>query len=143
MSPCAGPVPDCAVLHEVSVTLPGDASAPGLARSVVRDELHRWDLGVLVDDAQLAVSELVTNALLHGLPPVLLGLRHQATAVRIDVSDGRPVTVRHEVVATSRAGDESGRGRGIVSSVSDRCGVEQSAAGGKSCYACWDLPTHL
>jgi anti-sigma regulatory factor (Ser/Thr protein kinase) len=125
---------------EVSLDLPDDATAPRLARALVRDTLHEWGLHALVDDAETAVSELVTNALRHGLPPVAVSLHHQVGTFRIDVSDGRPSTAYRALVVVCQDGDESGRGRGIVESVSHATGVDGTAPDRKSAFASWDVP---
>ena len=123
----------------VELPLPDDSSAPSTARRAVRETFSRWGLTVLVDDAELAVSELVTNALKHGLPPVQLTLCQSERSVRIDVSDTRPATATREWPVASLDSDESGRGRGIVAAVSDHCGTEVTSDNGKSSFAAWDL----
>jgi hypothetical protein len=44
-----------------------EMTSPGLARDFTHQTLHAWALRGLVDDAAVIVSELVTNALRHGL----------------------------------------------------------------------------
>ncbi|HEX4063481.1 MAG TPA: ATP-binding protein [Streptosporangiaceae bacterium] len=44
-----------------------EMTSPGLARDFTQQTLHAWALRGLVDDAAVIVSELVTNALRHGL----------------------------------------------------------------------------
>lgn len=66
------------------------------------------------DDARLVVSELTTNAVLHGGPPIELRLAATGDTLVISVSDGsstppRPVAPRLE----------SGRGLALVESVAD------------------------
>ena len=136
MTPGARPPTDWAS-RRVEEHLPYDETAPRRARAVVRDTLTRWQLVDLVPDAELAISELVTNALKHGLPPVVLEIRHATTDLRIAVSDGRPPSGQHEDQVVSRDDDESGRGQGIIEGVSDRSGVD-IAPTGKSIYAAWD-----
>ena len=125
---------------DVLVALPDDASAPGLAREVVRETLTRWGLTHLIDDAELAVSELVTNAVQHALPPVVLRLTQGADVVRVDVSDMRPATLSL-VLPVSNDADESGRGRGIVAAVSDHSGTSDTPGDGPgtSSFASWDV----
>lgn len=123
---------------DVRADLPDSAAAPAEARALVRVAFQRWALPDLCDDVQLAVSELVTNAYQHGLPPVALRLRRLADAVRVDVSDARPLSDSREWSMGPRAG-ESGRGRGIVSALSNSCGVEETDGVGKSSYASWDV----
>lgn len=130
--------PEERVSEDVTVELPNDSTAAGLAREVVRDTFNRWGLSELLDDAELAVSELVTNAFKHGLPPVNLTLCQRAGCVRVDVSDTRPATVTREWPVVSLDTDESGRGRAIVEAVSDECGTEDSHDG-KSSFASWNV----
>ncbi|GAA4942720.1 hypothetical protein GCM10023238_05720 [Streptomyces heliomycini] len=51
-----------------SCALPARYEAVREARHFTRGTLDRWDLGNRFDDVCLVVSELVTNALRHGLP---------------------------------------------------------------------------
>jgi hypothetical protein len=44
-----------------------EMTSPGLARDFIHQTLHAWELRGLVGDASVIVSELVTNALRHGL----------------------------------------------------------------------------
>ena len=126
---------------DVVVTLPDDAGAPRQARQVVRETLTRWCLPDLIDNAELAVSELVTNAYRHALPPVVLSLTQCADEVRVSVSDMRPATVSLVLPLASKDTDESGRGRGIIAAVSDRSGTDETAAGdaSTSSFASWDV----
>lgn len=122
----------------VVVELSDDEGSPGHARKVVRETFSRWGLAALLDDAELAVSELVTNAIKHGLPPVVLTLCQTRGCVRMDVSDTRPATASREW-PVSRDTDESGRGRAIVEAVSDQSGTDLRSGPGKSSFASWDV----
>lgn len=73
--------------NTVGMSLPNDATAPTEARHAVRATPTRWRLPALVDSCVLTVSELVTNAVRYGLPPLGLVMRRRKGAVRIDVSD--------------------------------------------------------
>lgn len=132
------PPPVQGATDSVSLVLPDDPSAPSCARQLVREVLPRWHLAGLVDDAELVVSELVTNALRHGLPPVVLTVWRLPVGLRIDVRDERPSLAFHDLPMHSLEGDESGRGRGIVEHVSDHCGVDESSESSKTAYAAWD-----
>jgi GAF domain-containing protein/anti-sigma regulatory factor (Ser/Thr protein kinase) len=86
----------------------------------------------LVDDAALIVTELLTNAVLHGEPPVTLRVRHLDDRIRIEVEDtGRkmPVAVRHSTEAMT------GRGLPLVAALSASWGVEALSGGGKAVWA--------
>ena len=116
--------------------LPDDDRAAGQARRQVRLTFVRWRLAGLIEDAALAVSELVTNAVRHGLPPIGLLLRRRVGEVRIEVNDARP-----EVTANRTPGGdlaESGRGLDIVEAVSDDAGSEQIPGDGKLLYVAWN-----
>ncbi|HVE98488.1 MAG TPA: ATP-binding protein [Mycobacteriales bacterium] len=129
--------------EQIEIELPYGDAAAHQARAAVRKSFTRWGLGVLVDDVVLAVSELVTNAVRHGLPPVRLTICQSAGRVRIDVSDMRPATNGLEwPVLACEDSAESGRGRGIVEAVSDHSGMELADGDGKSSYASWDVDPH-
>jgi len=88
--------------------------------------------GALVDDAAVIVTELLTNAVLHGEPPVTLRVRHLASRIRVEVEDtGRkmPVTVRHSTEAMT------GRGLPLVAALSATWGVDAARDGGKAVWA--------
>jgi anti-sigma regulatory factor (Ser/Thr protein kinase) len=122
----------------VRVDLRPGPHAPADARRATREVLHRWELPALVDRVVLAVSELVTNSVRYGRPPLRLDLRRRRSCVRIDVHD----TVPEEPVLQGRAAvqhdRESGRGLLIVSAVADEVGVEQVPGDGKHVYASFD-----
>lgn len=134
--------PDERADEEVVCELPNDTTAPARGRELVRATFVKWGLDILVDDAELAVSELVTNAVKHGLPPVILTLCQRAGTVTADVSDTRPATASLEWPSPSKGHDESGRGRGIIAAVSDRSGTDESDGQGKTSYASWDVDPH-
>jgi anti-sigma regulatory factor (Ser/Thr protein kinase) len=53
-------------MHELELTLTAAETAPGAAREAVRSWLSEWCDEDTVDTAALLVTELVTNAVLHG-----------------------------------------------------------------------------
>lgn len=117
--------PDC-----LDVELAQDRRAPGQARRAVREALAGWRLPQLADSVVLAASELVTNAVRHGRPPVSLRLRRRPEQVRLEVHDADPAEppgAHGEAVPDA----ESGRGLGIVRALADEVGVDQVADDGK------------
>lgn len=98
------------------------------ARQFVREAVIDWALGTRLDDVLLCVSELATNALIHGVPPgrgYRLRLRLLPDGVfRVEVhdsGDGRP-DVREPC-------GESGRGLMLVAALADKWGVAERSPG--------------
>ncbi|MEU2717245.1 ATP-binding protein [Streptomyces sp. NPDC007205] len=56
--------------------LPFDEASASTARQMVKRFVREVDHGSLADDSQLVASELVANAVRHGVGPVWLALRH-------------------------------------------------------------------
>lgn len=128
-----GPAAEDQLFLDLASTL----NAPGLARGAAAGAVRRWQLPCLADAVVLVVSELVTNAVRYGLPPVRLVLSRRARGVRVEVHDAA-----HDApaVGAAREVDESGRGMNIVDALASGTGVEQTAGGGKAVYAEFDLP---
>lgn len=106
-----------------------------LAREFARTALTAWDLGHLTDDVLLCVSELATNALLHGVPPsrgyrLCLSLGEDGL-LRVEVHDsgGGEPRVPSSAPYDGGAGDESGRGLLLVSALADAWGVGERVPG--------------
>jgi anti-sigma regulatory factor (Ser/Thr protein kinase) len=117
--------------------LSNDDRAPGEARRAVRTTFAQWRLPSVVNDAVVAVSELVTNAVRHGLPPVHLLLRLRPGQVRMEVDDARPELLVAQVAPDLLA--ESGRGLAIVDELADDSGSQRIPGDGKSVYASWNI----
>jgi len=110
-------------------------------RDFTRATLMDWDMPALTDAAELVVSELVTNALRHGVPSacqlagehcVRLRLLAQAPFVMCMVTDpGADIPVLRESEPTS----ESGRGLNVVECCSVRWGWHLLDDGGKVVWA--------
>src|SRR5207237_7311295 len=64
--------------------------AVGAARRFVANTCHRWGLDPLTDELELAVSELVTNAVLHAQTPIEVELCVARGAVEACVRDDDP-----------------------------------------------------
>lgn len=126
------------IWFEVLVLAPDHAGA-GEARDFVGAHLASHDLLYLVDDIRLVVSELVTNALVHGQPPVIVTIEEQPLDVLVTVSDespAPPVTHPHQNLIAL-----GGRGLSIVEQVSRRWGTNGRCDGGKSVWAQFDKET--
>ena len=105
---------------EARLALPAVPKAAGLARAFVREHLSAPANDTPVDDPTvdaiaLCVSELVTNALDHAVPPFGLRLARRSACLRIEVSDATTAPPVRRVVEPTAL-----RGRGLQF-------VEQSA----------------
>ncbi|MGW9438082.1 ATP-binding protein [Streptomyces sp. NPDC055607] len=114
--------------------------APATARHAVRPVLVTWGLTEdQIYDTLLIISELVTNAVTHALPPVVLHLRLCVTpdapgSVQVHVSDGGPppplaAEGRTDNWAANRPDDEHGRGNSIVATLARRTGLDDDVDG--------------
>jgi anti-sigma regulatory factor (Ser/Thr protein kinase) len=98
-----------------------EVTAPAAARRFVADVLTRWGCAAMVDNAELLVSELVTNSVRHAATEGTLVISRNGRGVRIEATDAGP----GEPGVRRPARDEpSGRGLAIVSRVAARWGVE-------------------
>ena len=103
------------------------ADAVARARRHVRRALRDLDAVEVEDSAELAVSELVTNAVLHARTPLTLAVRATpAGGVRVEVADASPVPLR---VRRLGAAATTGRGLLVVEALSSEWGVEPLPAG--------------
>ncbi|GAA2793755.1 SpoIIE family protein phosphatase [Kitasatospora paracochleata] len=95
------------------------------ARRGVARQLGSWGLGDLVDSTNLIVSELVTNAIRYGTPPIRLRmiLDQELICEVSDSSNSAPHLRR------ARSTDEGGRGLFIIGHLADRWGTRFSRRG--------------
>lgn len=111
----------CDVTAPAELLLPASTQAPAAARAFLRRSgcpEHALDL---LDDALLLVSELVTNSVLHGGPPIVLQVECDSEALRVRVRDGSPALPRPRVAGVDA---EGGRGMTLVDLLTDTWGVE-------------------
>ena len=89
--------------------------------------LAAWQVSPdVIEDALLVVSELLTNAMVHALPPAVLRLSWTRDAglgtLRIEVTDSGPARSAGEPPAGIDP-DEHGRGEEIVHALATRYGI--------------------
>lgn len=109
------------VLEQREIALRNVPDAAPVARAAVRELLAGTPFADRADDGELAVSELVTNAVLHGRDPIVLRLVRTSSSVRIEVGDGSPVSPSFSMLDPTAV---TGRGLMLISAASDRWGVE-------------------
>ncbi len=110
----------------LDVVLPALPTSAGRARRLLRDALAPTTTPDSVDSAQLAASEVVTNALVHAGTPVRLRVLVSESRVRVEVADGSghlPVSRNHAASAGT------GRGLHLVEELVDRWGVYRDDGG--------------
>lgn len=123
-----------AVLDDLSLTIKreqtavgDDASCPaaiwvGRLRRIVRAKLGLFGLSELADDAQLVVSELVTNGLRYGTGDIGFRLVITTGTLVVQVDDGSP---GRPEVRQADPGAENGRGLFLVDALATAWGVSQ------------------
>ena len=91
------------------------------ARRLVREACSSWP-SHRADDAELAVGELVANAVLHGQGPVAIRIVVDLNVLRVEVTDANPQHPRTFDLPPPSVEAEHGRGLYIVSALADRWG---------------------
>jgi anti-sigma regulatory factor (Ser/Thr protein kinase) len=114
-----------------AVTLPAEVASTPRARRFVRAALSGILSAEVIAAAELCVSELVTNAVLHAGTPVRIHLTPVSDGIRISVQDGSPampLRVRHSRTAAT------GRGLALVTAMARSWGVDVRDGGGKAVW---------
>jgi anti-sigma regulatory factor (Ser/Thr protein kinase) len=114
------------------IALPRNPSSVRTARRFIKARAAAWSFPEPARDQLVLIgSELVTNAVLHARTELTLTLELHPDRVRISVRDHSraPATLRHY-----RADALTGRGLGVVATLSDRWGIS-AAPDGKVVWA--------
>ncbi|MEW2402338.1 ATP-binding protein [Streptomyces sp. NPDC046862] len=101
-----------------------DAEEVAALRRLMRLHLGLWGLHEVTDEAQLCVSELVSNVITHVGPgtPATLAVSMNGTYLRIEVHD--PDTRALPTLVAANTESEGGRGMALVDALADRWGVQ-------------------
>jgi anti-sigma regulatory factor (Ser/Thr protein kinase) len=114
-----------------SVHLAAEATAPRRARDFLAAACSAWHAEWLSATAGLALSELVSNAVLHAGTELDVELRFGGGWLRLSVRDGSPVLPRLRPRAPGAVG---GHGLDFVSRLADSWGVVPGPNGGKTVW---------
>ena len=115
--------------HRISKTWACDPANVGVARSWLTQEVRAvvpHASYANVGDAQLVVSELVTNAMRAGCARVTVHLSIEDECVRVGVEDAAPGRPQRRRATNT---DVTGRGLGIVAALASDWGVRRTSDG--------------
>ncbi|MFJ3306607.1 SpoIIE family protein phosphatase [Streptomyces sp. NPDC086549] len=105
--------------------VPSNPAVVPSVRERCRDKLRQWGLEEVAFTTELIISELTTNAIRYGSPPVKLRLLY-GRCLTCEVSDGSSTSPRLRRAATT---DEGGRGLFLVAQFAQRWGTRYSSGG--------------
>jgi anti-sigma regulatory factor (Ser/Thr protein kinase) len=126
-----GPSHDRARVARMSVQR-HDLHGVGHARRFLEGVLRGWDLLSALDDLEILVSEVVTNALIHAHSEVDLRLRAYPDRIRVEVRDSDPYPPVPTALLDDEARNveaESGRGLLIVEALASAWGSSPAGRG--------------
>jgi anti-sigma regulatory factor (Ser/Thr protein kinase) len=104
-----------------------EPTAPAQARALVRESARVWDCEELAETAQVVMSELVTNAVLHAGTDVDVAVSQPAPGrLRLEVADSSP---QLPMSAEPTEAGVTGRGLIIVDAFAAAWGVRSQADG--------------
>ncbi|MDQ3304965.1 MAG: ATP-binding protein [Actinomycetota bacterium] len=106
---------------ERTTTLEAAPSSARAARRFIAMVLSEWKLPEIVETAELLVSELVTNTLLHARTDTEVLVRHTGGTVHIEVCD---TSVVQPEARTHHRESQTGRGLELVELLADSWGVD-------------------
>lgn len=116
---------------DLRTPLSADPREVALARRRMNEHLHQQGIaGDVADSAVLLVSELVTNAILHGEPPVELRVAVPGGHLHVEVHDSDTDSVLHLPAMGEPSRERlGGRGLGLVAALSSRWGLHSDDSG--------------
>ncbi|MCO5970356.1 ATP-binding protein [Actinoallomurus soli] len=120
------PITESNAPGRVSWSLPSSPPSVARARHLTADQLAGWGFAEHRETAELLISELITNALQHGVGPIRLNIRFLGGVLRFEVADAGPRYPRMRPVDDE---DEGGRGLHLVESLSSRWGYARATIG--------------
>jgi anti-sigma regulatory factor (Ser/Thr protein kinase) len=117
----------CQVTPPAELDLPMGPDAAARSREFMGTAICRTHHGTSIENTQLLVSELVTNGVRYGAPPVVLRVECESPqSLLVLVRDGSPELPK---VTHAEPEDESGRGMFLVDYISDEWGAEPTDHG--------------
>ncbi|KAB1139250.1 SpoIIE family protein phosphatase [Streptomyces luteolifulvus] len=111
--------------HVAEWDVPSDHAVVPSVRAQCREQLSEWGLEDIAFTTELIISELVTNAIRYGTPPVKARLLCGRCLI-CEVSDGSSTLPRLRRATTT---DEGGRGLFLVAQFAQRWGTRYTTRG--------------
>jgi PAS domain S-box-containing protein len=116
------------VLLARSARLDPELASAGRARKLLRAALAETDRQEWIDSAELAIGEVVANAVLHAHTAIEVSLEVRVESVHVEVQDF------NAAMPMPREADEqatTGRGMALVAALSTGCGIRNLGPDGK------------
>jgi anti-sigma regulatory factor (Ser/Thr protein kinase) len=111
----------CDTTEGAEILLDPASTSPAEARRFARASGCTEHAAEILDDALLLISELVTNAVKHGAPTILLALECDGDGLRVRVRDGAPDLPQPR---SAPEDSEDGRGLTLLAAIADAWGME-------------------
>ena len=129
MSSAVRPKVGCS-MAERRVVLPCEPTSARAGRDFLASASCTRHMAAVLDDAQLMISELIGNAIRHGLPPIEVAVRCVGTAtLEVKVRDTGPAVPTTDHVEPERLDAEGGRGLFLVDLLASTWGIEPEPEG--------------
>jgi PAS domain S-box-containing protein len=116
------------ILGSRRVRLEPDLSSGSAARRLLRTALEETGCTEWIDETELALGEVVANAVLHAHTSIEVSLEVGSTGVYVEVRDANPmmpIPRDYDLEATT------GRGMALVAAITRQCGVRSLGQDGK------------
>lgn len=111
-----------------SVLLPPNPSSPTEARAFTRRLLRSWRVAShIIEDAELLVTEVVTNAVIHAGTSIRLVISRASDEIRFDVTDRGEGGVEMRVPSPRAS---TGRGLFLVNQLASHWRADRESEGG-------------
>ncbi|HVF06741.1 MAG TPA: SpoIIE family protein phosphatase [Frankiaceae bacterium] len=113
-------------IADANLRFTAEPDAVPRARRLAMETLAAIGLDDLVDDASVIMTELVTNAVLHGLEPIHVRVLATETMARLEVEDGNPNLPFRGLAGVNSM---TGRGLHLVAALARRVGSDSRGTG--------------